>query len=261
MNKEIHQSQLNMLFRCGVQYEFRYIKGLKIPPRASLIIGSGVHKGAEHSFRKKWLEKKLPPLDEVQDIARDEVVARIEQEGILIDNGNKSLKEVKAECVDSATKLAGFHRQTLAEQITPKIPPEREFKVKLSELNWTLAGRIDLLDTDGVLRDLKTASKSPSDQEVKSSLQLTAYALPLHLESKESEIRVALDTLVNLKAGPKLVQQADTRTPEDFNRLLKRIAIAIRSIESGNFMPAYPGSWWCSKEWCGYWDLCPYRGR
>lgn len=65
-------SQLNMLLRCGMQYEFRYIKGLKIAPSGSMIRGRSCHKSEESNFKQKIKTNFDLPTEQVKDIFSDE---------------------------------------------------------------------------------------------------------------------------------------------------------------------------------------------
>ena len=51
--KHISVSQIKMFLRCPLQYKYRYIDNLKIPPTGSLLLGSSVHSSLEGNYRQK----------------------------------------------------------------------------------------------------------------------------------------------------------------------------------------------------------------
>ena len=53
MADDLSPTKLGMLERCGLQYEFRYVKGLKLPPSSPLIVGSAAHRAAELDLKRK----------------------------------------------------------------------------------------------------------------------------------------------------------------------------------------------------------------
>lgn len=248
-----------MLLRCGVQFEFRYIKGLKKPPPASLIVGGAVHKGAEFAFKEKLERKEIPPEDIVTDITRQEIEGRINNEGVKIDEEISTAgKGIKGVLIDRAVALTKFHYRNLLPRISPVLI-EKEFKIKVKDFPFILAGKIDLIDAEGRLRDLKTSRNTPSSLEVKKSLQLTLYALPLFFSASNNKVKVGLDYLVYKDEKIKLVQLESFREKEQFVTLLEIIKRAGDCIKKGVFLPALPGSWWCSEKWCGYWEECKLK--
>lgn len=72
MIEELTQSMINMFYRCGAQFENRYIKGIKRPPGVATKKGTGTHAGVEYGYNKKIETGEFPPEDEVADAAHDE---------------------------------------------------------------------------------------------------------------------------------------------------------------------------------------------
>ena len=70
MTDEPHLSvtQLRMYLRCPLQYYFRYICGLKIPPTGDITLGRTVHAALEENYRQKVETHRDLPLDQVYDI-------------------------------------------------------------------------------------------------------------------------------------------------------------------------------------------------
>ena len=251
----LSDSALNMLYKCGQQYYYRYIENRKIPPGVAQVVGRAVHGSVHLDLQRKIDRGELRSSDEVADAARDEING-VWQKGIrLMDEElKKGAKKVKGGAVDQAVSLAILHHDELAPIIEP-VQVERFFRLELKGYPMDLVGRIDIEEKDSI-RDTKTASKSPQEDEAHISDQLTIYALGRKVTTGVMPKRLYLDHLVKTKT-PKVVTQETERTPAAFNRIFRLIERGIEVIESGRFVPN-PNGWHCSKRYCGYWDRCPF---
>lgn len=245
-------SQLTMLARCGEQYRFRYIEGIKAPPGVSLIIGSGTHAAIEADLREKLRTGELLPDAAIADVAADATRERWANDGPVVHEGDPG----EGEAVDTAVALAQAHHRQLAPQIAP-VALERGFVLDLPGFPFDLMGYVDIEEAARI-RDTKTAAKSPSGPEADQSDQLTLYHLDATVRGKSPT--VALDYLVKTKV-PKVVTLESTRGPEDHARLLRRVEIAAKVIQAGAFAPTNPDNWWCSAKWCGYYERCAFGAR
>ena len=88
-----------------------------------------------------------------------------------------------------------------------------------------------------VVRDTKTAAKTPPKAIIQQSQQLTAYALAIQVAGYPNP-KVALDYLIDTKTPKTLVMEGE-RTQADFNALLHRVENAIEALDRGG---VYPGS-------------------
>lgn len=261
--RQLHWSAISMLQRCGVQYEFRYLKNIVRPPAVALIVGSGTHKSIDCNLENKRVNKKLLPLEKVKAIARDDVNARWEKEGVMLDEEEKSLGEanVRGEAVDTAVTLAELHHTALAPDLIP-LHVERKWVLEIGGYPFDLAGTLDVQEVrevGGAIRDTKTSAKSPPANAADTSDQLTCYALAVKtLDHYEPPVH--LDYLVKTKT-PKTVSLASKRTGEDYDVFLNRVAAAGNAIEKGVFIPAPQDDWCCSRRYCGWFDACPYARK
>lgn len=263
---EIHQSSLSMLLKCGLQYQFRYIQGIKRPPGVAAHVGTGLHTGAEFCDRAFVKDGAYPEPGLMKDAVRDAVNGRFEQEGVMMLEPTP-ISEVRGQAVDRAILLAEAWRSEVAPLSEPMIVKpgegliEKPFNlaVKLEGFEFNLAGKIDKIDKAGAVRDLKSSAKSPAADTADRSVQLTIYARAAAQSLKVESIPVQLDNLVSLAKGVKYVPLVSKRGPEDFQRLYHRLVPVMKQLESGIFLPASEMGWWCSPEWCGYWDICKAR--
>jgi hypothetical protein len=255
-------SQVQMFSMCGERYRRRYIQGEIIPPGIACMVGRATHSGIEANLRAKLATGSLLPTDAVSAAARDALNSAIDKDGVELteEEQGRGLSAVRGEAVDAAVALSILHHDVLAPQITPA-HIERPFRLLLGGFSHDLVGYLDLQETDGCVRDTKTAARSPSVGSADASEQLTCYALARKVLDGAIPPRLTLDVLVKTKT-PKAIVQETMRTDADFRPFLQRVAITGRMLNAGLFPPATLGSWCCSPKWCGYWHTCPYaHGR
>lgn len=254
-----------MLERCEIQWEFRYPKGLKIPPGVDMIRGSGVHRGVGRNLRQKIESFVDLPEDEVTDAARDHVVSAFKGDVTMsAEERTIGARRLAGRTSDTAAAMAAEHHRTLAPTIQPTLV-EHKITLKASKaLDADLVGIIDLVseqDDQIVIRDLKTSAKRKSQEDADRDEGLSTYVLLERARSGRMIGRVALDVVVETTAG-KIYSETlwAKRGPEDLKVLVRRFQRALEVIERGVFMPRTP-DFWCSERWCGYWGICKFGGR
>ena len=67
--RHVSASQIAMYQRCPRQWAFRYVLGIKRPPDGGLVVGSGVHAGAEAGMITKKATGDNPDREQVAEIA------------------------------------------------------------------------------------------------------------------------------------------------------------------------------------------------
>ena len=269
-------SQLDMLSKCGEQYRRRYIEHEIIPPAVAMLVGRGVDKSVDANLTHKVHNQELLPLEHIEALARDQISHEWAASNIQFSEEEieKGIAEVKGEATDKTVRLASLHSLERAPHINPESEEniQRRWRIELLGFPRDLVGIIDVFEPEGalnfsedgklvdplpVVRDTKTAAKTPPKAIIQHSQQLTAYALAMRVAGYPTP-KVALDFLVDTKT-PKTVVMEGERTQEDFNALLHRVENAIEVIEKGAFVPARPGlDWFCNEKWCGFALTCPY---
>jgi len=246
-------SALGMLARCGEQYRFRYVEGIKAPPGVQLVIGKGTHAAIERDLINKQHWGSLLPDDSIADYAADAARAAWEDDEPLVQEGDPD----KGGAVDTAVSLAQLHHRELAPAIEP-VAIERGFLLELDGFPFDLMGFVDI-EEKGRIRDTKTSSKSPQADAADQSDQLTLYHLDAVTRGLPPPV-VQLDYLVKTKT-PKAVSLTSKRGPEDHARFLRRVEAAAKVIEAGAFYPTGADSWACSARFCGYWSRCRWGAK
>ena len=87
-------TQINMALRCGAQYEFRYVQGLKIPPAVSMTIGSGCDTAATRDLQTKMTCGELAEEDILLDLARDTTKSYFDRDEVVLDEDEQKRAQV-----------------------------------------------------------------------------------------------------------------------------------------------------------------------
>ena len=261
--KCLHQSSLGLLWKCGIAYEYRYVKGLKIPPNAAMISGSGTHKGIEKNLISKIDTKKFLPLDVVKDITRDET-KNLWNQGIRLseEEAQGGIRKAKGATIDKAVALSGLHYEKVAPLLNPT-EVESEFILELEKYPYDIAGKIDIIEGNKSVRDTKTSGKCPNKNAADISDQLTMYYLAQKIKTGIAPEKLYLDYLYQTPKNKicKNITIPTARNDEDLKVLLALIEQAMLVLKKGAFTPASPDFWMCSKKWCGYWNLCKFSRK
>lgn len=238
-------SQIRTYLRCPAQYEFRYVHGLKSPVTSSLLLGSSFHSAIEAANKAKMENGEILSTEDVLDAYSDSWENKMAKEEIEWEEG-----EDPGKVKDRGAEMTAAYYEEHGRNLKPALV-ETSF---LTDIDGVLfQGYIDLAEVDGSIRDFKTAKRTPNQDEIEKSIQLTAYALAYRELTGEKEARVGLDYTVGLKTGTKIVRletEIDDQRIERFKRLVKGVA---ESIKSGIFYPNEEG-FGCS--FCPYKDIC-----
>lgn len=242
----ISVTQINTYIRCPLQYKFRYLDGLILPPRAALTKGKSVHKGVEHNYTQKIESHEDVKLSEVQEV----VAAEFET---LATETEFEKDEEPGKIKDDTVSLATLYHKEVAPTVQP-IMVEKKVEVKFENASYNLLGYIDVIDDKDYIRDTKTTGRTPPESDVHKSLQLTAYSMSYRTLYGKEEAGVKLDYLVQTKI-PKTVQFESKRTERDIERFLKTMGMVAHAIQNNIFFPN-ENNFLCSAEKCGYWSMC-----
>jgi PD-(D/E)XK nuclease superfamily len=253
MIDSIHQSSLNMALRCGEAFRRRYIEGEIIPPGIAAGRGTGVHKANEANLKQKIVTRQDISIADMKDAARDGYVKAFEYGVFLpqeeLASKNRLLNEGLNDCI-SLTELYG-------KQVAPSIRPvavEQEFNIDVG-IALPLAGRIDYQEKP-IVGDLKTTKKSWSEGQIEKEIQPVFYSY-VHEKLRGIRPEFVYHILVATKQAH-LQEQRLTLTDKHYRALFKKLAMFMRMLETGTFLPANPTSWWCARKWCGFFTSCPY---
>ncbi len=253
----VRQSHLNLFDECGVAYARRYIDGEIIPPGIAALRGSGVHGAAEVNHKQKKDSRRDLPRKELIDIAVATFEARKKQDGFRLtpEEMKIGVRPMIARTTEVVTALTGLYADKVAPKIQPAFTEER-ITIRVAK-TVTMSGTLDVATVEGRVADFKTSTRARSQDDADRSLQLSQYGLLYRGLVGRFPAGFDLEQLIDAKK-PRHVPLRTTRTVDDYQALINRVNVLIRSRQAGLFAPASVGSWICSPKWCGYWDTCPY---
>jgi hypothetical protein len=105
MFDSIHQSTLNMAFRCGEQFRRRYLLGEIIPPSIAATRGTALHKANEVNLRQKVATQVDLPVADLKDAARDSYVYNLRNGVFLSDEEIPQKNQLINEGLNQALSL------------------------------------------------------------------------------------------------------------------------------------------------------------
>lgn len=249
-----------MFLNCPKQWEFRYVKGLKIPPKGALTIGSAVDDAITHNLGHKIQTNTNVPLEEALDTYSTSFDARspdTEWEGS--DPGEQ--KDMGAACVSAHHLL-----------IAPKMEPEtvqEEFHLWVDD-EYDVSGFIDVIETTGVVVDSKTSSRKWGADKISQYVQPVIYDFAYEATRGKKARGFRWDVMIkptkaSLKKAKDLakIQQLDRPVLAQEHKFLFDEALPTmhKLIKRGLFPPAGDSYWGCSEKYCGFWHLCKGKKR
>jgi len=265
MVKSIHQSSLGMMIRCAEAFRRRYIEGEKVPPSIAMARGTAVHRVNEENLSYKQISEADLPVNDMTDVARDSYYQAFEPYGgspYLTREEKNQKDKLMNEGLNDAVKLTGLYANQVAPTITKVIAIEHEFKIDLGVPGITLpiAGRIDYTNDISQLSDLKTVKRSWAEGQIEKELQPIFYSIAHEVEHGMRP-RFVYNILVALKKEAKLQVQDIVISDRQLQILVTRLVAFCKALETGTFLPADMGHWFCSEKYCGYYQTCKFVGN
>ena len=158
-------SQASTFLSCSAKWWFRYGLGLPDPPAGGLVRGKAVHAIIEYALRAKMAGVVLETgaLSDCWDVAWDEAAESAQFQAC------EDVEGLKA----SGARLA---QKYVAEALPETEPAAVEVPVSGTIAGVPVRGIADIVTTDGMVIDIKTASRKPSGLAADHALQLATYA-------------------------------------------------------------------------------------
>lgn len=262
----LSNSQVQMALKCGQQYFYRYVEGIKTLPGFAMVRGRSVDSAVSTNLSQKIESKADLPVSDVQALARQELSDQFRKNEIEkdADYAEMDFETAKGKLADEVVGLAALHTTEVSPHLQPAhvqtkvtLQPSRILPVKF-------VGVLDLIDSNGTIRDTKTAKKSATDSAALESDQLTAYDMLYRAHFKTPPAGLQLDQLVRTEGGKLSANElkAPARERDELFAYVARANAVVSMVEREVYTPAPDSAWWCNQRWCGYWDRCPFaRGR
>lgn len=263
MIEAIHQSMLNMAFRCGEQFRRRYIENEIIPPGIAAGRGTGLHYANKVNLRQKIQSGIDLPLSDIKDATRDGFVNAFKN-GVYIPKDKLSEKDkLINDGLEDSIRCAEVYLAKIAPEIKPKAV-EEPFKLDVG-LDLPFAGTIDI-EREARVDDLKTAAKTWAKGQIEKEIQPILYSYVFEkITSQKPVFKYHIMIARRGKEGNVTSAGYDSQEiicfDSHYSSLFHCARLFIDMLKKGVFMPANPSSWWCDKSWCGYFYTCPFRGN
>lgn len=240
-------TQIEMYLRCPMQYYYRYVNDLKLPPAVSLIEGSSHHESLALNNLTYYKTKENLELSIVQECFSDTFS---DQSKIINKREWKLSGETKDSVISRGKKIINNYMKKIAPKIKPNHKPEQKFEIKIGEV--PVLGFIDVESKNRIL-DYKIVKNMKSRKDVENDIQLTVYS---KARNKENVGFCCLTKGVSSNVA--IIES--TRNNGDYFAIEQLIRSVVSSIRKGAFPMCNPNNTFpCSERWCGYWKIC--RGK
>ncbi len=240
MAQVLSPTQVRTFLGCSARWWFKYALALPEPKTSALALGCAVHRALETNFRNKLATKEdLDTLGvaAVFRVAWEEQVAQTEFRD----------EEDPQEMGTVGEHLVKKYMEEAAPQIQPAAV---ELDVAGEIGGVAVRGKVDLLDTDGRIIDVKTAARRPSGISPDYAFQLATYRRITPGASGDAR----LDTLVKTKTV-QLIPQSYTVGEQDLRATEVLYPLVREGIRKGLYLPNRQ-SLTCSRRNCAFWRHC-----
>jgi len=233
-------SSLNQFIDCEARWFYRRVLELPETRGAALGLGTAVHEAVIENFRQK--------IETKRDLPTDGVTA------LFIDAMNRQLDEItltKDESADELKQCGEVMTRVYMDQVAPRVQPAAvEMPVQGMIGDVAVRGFVDIMDVNGDIIDLKTASKKPSSISAGYRAQVATYSML----APGASGRARLDTLTKTKTVSS--HEQTIQIGEADRKFSTRLySIAQEKMRTGLFAPNR-SSHLCSRKYCSFADRC-----
>jgi len=260
----ISATKVSMAFRCGEQYRRRYVEGERRPPGIAMARGTGVHAANKANLKQKIQSQVDLPLDAMKDACRDGYVGSF-RDGIYLTREERSAKKrLLNEGLEDSLICTSVYAKEVAPLIVP-VSVEEKFTVQIPELEENLIGVMDM-EAQNRIDDLKSTSKKWPEGKILTEIQSVFYSF-VHQYVTKKQAKFFYHILIsrrgkdNRPTSSEYQVQEMMATEQQYSALIHKILAFQKMLKAGVFLPAEPGSWGCSEQFCGYWTDCRYVGN
>jgi hypothetical protein len=233
-------SQVQCFSECSAKWYFKYLIGLPDPKNATLALGIATHAAISTHFRLKMGGIDMAPIDAAEEFSY-QWREQLEDDTILRDD-------------DNPQELEATGRALVSRYITEAAPAIRpaavEEKVEGVIAGVRVQGRVDIRETDGTVRDIKTACRRPSGVSAAHKFQLATYVQI----TPEATGAACIDTLVKTKE-PQLIQISHRIDDAEIRQTHVMYPLVQDAMRGGLYVPNRASNL-CSRKHCAFWRAC-----
>ncbi len=264
-NDYLSASSLNCLLTCPRMYQFRYIDRIPVPPTASMLTGTALHRTLESYYRGVIAnpDNRLTP-DQIADLA----TATLEETLTTEEHYLKPEEQEEAGVV--VRELSASYVEHVAGTIMPLAVEEQH--VWTARCGVPMLAYIDLRhrlpDGSQGIADYKITGKRWTPDKLTNSLQFNLYSMMTGIgdisvhnlvktASAKRSVTKPQDSVTDIAPNIRILRHTFDGSANQ--HLEDIIETSASLITAGIFPPCAPDAWNCTPEWCGYWSIC--RGK
>lgn len=232
-------TKFNMLRRCPLAFEKRYIEGKRTPPTYFMHMGSSVDAGINKNYLSKFKKKVAAKLGDIKDAV--DTYWKANHSGVQWNGKNKGkLKDVAYKAVEA-------HAKTLAPSVMPLVEPQHNFTIQVPGLKRKLQVIIDVVGTlRGTfkvwLADNKTVSRAWNQLRADVEPQLSTYGLAWKIKTGQAADGYGIDQVKWNDKAMALQKDATERiftgrTAQSLVRIQEAMQTYEKMVDSGIFPP------------------------
>lgn len=262
-NGHFSPSSINQLLRCKTQYEWRYVKGVKIPPGWAVVKGIALDRACQTDLVAKMEHGENLSEDSLYEVMTKEVESKIND----IDPYDPEVEEaggpekVIEKFVADSPQIIGAIKPWLNSYEPTGVQKE----VGADVGGYPTVGVLDARDA-GKISDTKMATRRKGETAGETSNQLRLYQIIERRRGDPVPGGAELVSVYPLTKSYKVQVLPQSVDIEAENRMESLVNTLGRGVEAGLFEPVNldgPNAWVCSRKFCGYWGICKYgeRGR
>ena len=233
-------TQVRAFLDCSAKWWFKYGLGLPEAKTSSLAFGLAIHRTLEINFREKLETGEDLETPGMVTIFRDAWLEQVGQTVFRKDEDPSALRK-------TGERLIARYMDEVAPRIQPMAV---ELEVKGEIAGVAVSGRVDVLDVEGRVVDVKTSSRKPSCVAPDYAFQLATY----RQITPDASGAARLDTLVKTQT-PQLVEQTYRVGEDDLRQTQVLFPLVQEGIRNGLYFPNRQ-SLFCSRRHCSYWQQC-----
>lgn len=252
-------TQINMYWRCPMQYYFRYVCGYKNPPVVAMIEGGSHHFAFEDDNLFKIKTGKNRGAKHLASVFADDFNTKQKE---LPKNVWKCAGEKKDDVIRRGIAIQKTYSKDFAGFVLPKFA-EKKVEFKVGEINVLgyidVCGQIDDHGKRSGAWDYKITSKRKPQDEIDSSIALAHYGWASIDLLKLGKKMPTVGLITIRKQQCDITLQETVVTPERIKWYRSQVASVANAISLGAFPTRNPVGWECSAKFCGYFNKC--RGK
>ena len=248
-------SQVQTASNCMARWGFE--KRYKLPQTTNVnaVMGQALHEGVATYYRKKM--GKMTGADP-STVFADHLYKGCEDPQIKAKTTTQEIDNLWG----AGTALITKYIDEIGQHITPKIV-EGDVGGFFGDISIT--GRVDLMDDQGVIVDLKSAERTPAGIDPSEIEQLAFYALLIH--GKRPEEMPEVDGQIHYLVKGKITTLVETvrLTHEDYRFAFSHVQTVAQVLQNIDFLPPNRSkmNFLCSHSACSFAAACEqmYGGR